>query len=281
MSKLIHLRQRISAIETIKKITHAMRLIAMSSHSQLRQSQIIVSHYRYELEAIVAELSAYAPDWRNPLFHPTPHGGKTAIIIIGSQKGLCGSFNNHLFKLATHELEKYNKNDLDIIAIGQKVLDFIAKNEYGEMRHSYAKFSAHRLFEIAHEIGHTITHMQPKYQSVLVISNEFKNFFLQKPMVTQLIPFARQSEQKKLDASDLLWEQEPTEVLNDLAPTYLIAQIQSLMLDSLLAEQAARFISMDSATRNADGLLDSTKLEYNKLRQAKITKELTELAASY
>lgn len=259
-----------------------MRLIAMSAHSQLKQSQSIISSYNYELTSIFAQLNSYAPHWNNPIFHPETLKKKNVLVLlIGSQKGLCGSFNNHLFKLTTNEFQTLSNHDISIIAIGQKIIEFTSTLSMGKIKHSYRAFSINLVAKIAHEITHTIMHADPHYQSVVVISNHFKNFFVQKPQITSLIPFAMESSSRIPAQNELLWEQKPQNILDELVPAYLTCRLQSLMVNSLLAEHAARFISMDSATRNAEGFLDATQLEYNKLRQSKITKELTELSGSY
>lgn len=282
MSKLIQLRNRIKAIETIKKITHAMRLIAMSSHSQLKHSQDIISSYTHQLETVFHQLLTHAPQWKHPILNPpTPQQGKVLLVIVGSQKGLCGSFNNHVFKLAHKELKRLENKEVDIVPVGQKVVDFANNLSKGEQKHSYKKFSIRNLSEIANGITNSIFHASPAYGSVIIISNRFKSFFAQIPKAAQLIPSAPQAGETIPSVDEYAWEQQPEKMLDELAFSFLNAHIQLLLFDSLLAEHAARFISMDAATRNANGILEATKLEYNKLRQAKITKELTELSASH
>lgn len=282
MSKLIQLRQRIKAIETIKKITHAMRLIAMSSHSQLKNSQPIITSYTHELETIFQQLRMHAPQWHHPVLQPnTKKSDKIALIIIGSQKGLCGSFNNHLFKMVTNTVTELDGQEIDIIPVGQKAIDFVAHLPTGQIKHSYKKLSIRLISDIAGEIAHSIFHASPPYKSVLIISNRFKSFFTQYPKTTQLIPEQNNTPSDTNQENDFIWEQKAEESLNELTYSYVTARIQLLLFDSLLSEHAARFVSMDGATRNANGILESTKREYNKLRQAKITKELTELTGSY
>ena len=100
MSKLVHLRQRIKVIGTIQKITQAMRLISMSIHTRLKRKENAITQYIHTLNNLFAQLQLYAPEWTHPIIHPPKNGEKkTLVIIVGSQKGLCGSFNINLFKL--------------------------------------------------------------------------------------------------------------------------------------------------------------------------------------
>lgn len=282
MSKLIQLRQRIKAIETIKKITHAMRLIAMSSHSRLKHKQEPLSAYTQELNELFAKLIAYAPHWTHPIIHPKQSPEQSILVIlVGSQKGLCGGFNSHLFKQFDAFVEQNSQKKIDVVAVGLKAVEFMRDKKNGMLKHSYEKFAPARLNTIAHEIVHTIMHSKKPYGSVILLSNIFKSFFVQKPSTAILIPMPQEAAQTTYDANQLHWEQTAPELLDSLVTQYLEGQLYFLLFQSLLAEQAARFISMDSATRNAEKLLTAAKLDFNKLRQAKITKELTELVGSY
>jgi len=282
MSKLIQLRQRSKAIETIKKITHAMRLISMSTHSHLQHLQDSFNTYTREVDHLFAQLISYAPKWRNPMLHPEEDSNpKSAIILIGSQKGLCGSFNTQLCKLFTKEMKERNNQPFDLIAIGQKAVDFAKSNEPEHIKKTYAKFTAHRLVSIAQEITKLLLHETPHHSSVILFGNLCKSFFAQKPNITEMIPITPVADVDPANKSDFTWEQSPEALLDALLPQYIESKLQHLLFQSLIAEHAARFISMDSATRNAKKLLETNNLEYNKLRQAKITKELSELAGSY
>ncbi len=282
MSKLIQLRHRIKAIETIKKITHAMRLISMSTHSQLKHQQASLKQYTHTLEKIYTNLQALAPKWNNPLIHPSAdRQPRILIILIGSQKGLCGSFNINLYKVFNNYMEQHTDNaNVNFIAVGQKSTDFLKKQSFGSIKQSYDKFNTQSISTIAREITDTIMYTQPYYDEILIFSNTFKSFFTQKPLRSQLVP-AHPIDNTSTLGDDYMWQQDPSEILDTILPQYLESRIYHLLFESLLSEHAARFISMDSSTRNANNLLDAARLQYNKLRQAKITKELTELIGSF
>lgn len=284
MSKLIQLRQRIRAIETIKKITHAMRLIAMSTHSQLKGLQEPTESYTAQIATIVNELMAKVGPSDSSLLNPDPAiSQKTLAIIIGSQKGLCGSFNTTLFKSFNQTIiaRAFNNQNLDIIAVGQKAIDYAQTIPHAAIIGRYEKCSSATLSAVAQRITNQISQAVPHYRSVIIVANEFKTFFNQIPKVTELIPFASKPLSASMLNDDILWEQKPADIAAALIPQYLHAQINFHLFQSLYAEHAARFVSMDAATRNAKKLLEHAKLDYNKLRQAKITKELTELSGSY
>lgn len=281
MSELIHLRQRMKAIETIKKITHAMRLIAMSSHAQLKHQEKSLREYVDATLNLFSKTQQSNPHWHHPLMHPevTPQS-KHLIILVGSQKGLCGNFNTALFFHYEHEMHSLLNKPIDMIAVGKKAVDHVKHDKRVSVISNYEKFSINNLFTIAQEIIDYVMHSGTNYSSIEVISNIPISFFYQKPTTTFLTSPENQTQNLLAPQENYYWEQEPTEVLNNLVIIYLEARIEQLLFQSLMAEHAARFVSMDSSTRNAKQLLDTTKLQYNKLRQAKITKELAELTGS-
>lgn len=287
MSLLIQLRYRIKAIETIKKITHAMRLISMSARSRLKSKEEPLKNYIKTSGNLLARIHAHAPTWQNNILNPSANQTpKQLIILIGSQRGLCGNFNTTLFhyfesSLLSH-LNKSTEHPVHCIAIGKKAINYVSHNERLKIVDQHPEITAKSIASIAHALTSFLFDQSQPYTQVQVVSNELKTFFIQKPHLTQLIPFA--TSQVSKDTTDntdpYLWEQSPQEILDQLGKSTIESQLHYLLFESLLAEHAARFISMDNATRNAQTLLEETQLQYNKLRQAKITKELTELVSN-
>lgn len=175
-------------------------------------------------------------------------------------------------------------HNIHYLAVGKKALEYLKTHPHtkqGVLLHSYPEFSMSSLFIITQALMEEIIYLGKNYTNVLFISNASKTFFTQKSQTFQLIPFKDQTEELTNTLQDYEWEQPPTEILDMLAIQCIEATISNILFQSLLAEQAARFLSMDSSTRNAENLLETTELQYNKLRQAKITKELTELTGSF
>lgn len=284
MSQLIQMRRRIKTIETLRKITNSMRLIAMSGHARLKRKEEFIRNYIEQVEKLYTEIKTEIPETYDPLARHIDPQGKELIIIIGSQKSLCGSFNSNLFKL--FELKVPRTTDAHIIAIGKRAVDYIKEKNYGILIDSMSKFSIANLGNITSHIIATIKKPQSIYKNVTIFSNYQKTFFVQQPIKTHLLPIEQEQPLIQKDAfqekpfQDYVWEQSAPSIINDLAWLYLEAKLHSMLFQSLLAEQASRFLSMDSSTRNAEGLLEVNKLQYNKLRQAKITKEINELVSN-
>lgn len=279
MSQLIQMQQRIKAVETIKKITQAMRIISMSTHTRLKKKVSHLLHYKNDITHLFAHLKQQFPTWDNPIFQSKKEGiDRSLLIIVSSQKGLAGSFNYNLFAYFSRNMPD---TACDIIAIGKKGVDF-ALHTKGKLIKRYNTFSSQNIDHITREIFTYIMKEMSQYRSVIIYANTSIRFFTQKPYHYQLIPFDNHLKDKKeISLADYTWEQPIGNILDDLMHTYIKTTFYEILLQSLVAEQAARFLSMDGATQNAETMLNEMILGYNKLRQAKITGELTDLSGSF
>lgn len=273
MSQLIQLRQRIKAIETIKKITHAMRLISMATHTRLKNKHKPVARYKESMQGVFKRLCQHAPNWTNPIFYPEPTANPLQLyIMVSSNKGLCGNFNTQLFMLFGKNHPQLNASNFRFILIGKQAIDYKHGIPDESILIKRPDMNVHTLESIALECVTLI--MKERFSRVTMIGNVVKTFFKQEAIETVLIPYERRNHEPVIEYT---WEQPVETMLPLVAEQYLQAQIYQKLFDSLFAEQAARFLSMDMATRNAHTLLEETQLQYNKTRQLKITKELIEL----
>lgn len=283
MSKLIQMRNRIKTITTIRKITDVMRIISMSAHSRLKTKQEPLSDYLNELKSLFTKVQLATPSWTNERLMPHGEDTNPLIVVIGSQKGLCGGFNTQISKMVQYYVAHNPSSNFHFTAVGKKPIEYLINNYPDKLISSFPILTARNFLTISQELTDMIMTATPAYTSVTIISNVFKNFFVQKATVTKLVPFDPTAISTPITAptQEYIWDEAPHKILNALAMQYVEAQFQHLIFQSLLSEHAARFISMDNSTRNAHNLLSTTKLEYNKVRQAKITTEITELAGNF
>jgi len=263
MTNLIFLRQRLKVVDTIKKTTNAMRLISMSLHSRLRHKKQYLEAYKKELFQLV------------PLFTTTPitqDQTKDLVIIIGSQKGLCGTFNTALFTF----FKSHAAAPCDVIIVGKQMANLCIL--YGVAPKTvYPELNASNFITLATQLSSII--LSDNYRLITVFSNQPKTFFIQQQVATVVWPLALPDTAET--TQEYLYEQSPQELSAYLCTLLVKVHMQELLFSSLLAEQSARFISMDNSTRNAENLLQSMKLQYNKRRQADITRELSDLTGSF
>lgn len=270
MSHLISLRQRISVVETIRKTTNAMRLIAMSAHTRLRQAKSQRELYARELEKVMALTAPYA------VLH-APHSAKSRrlLIVLGSQKGLCGTFNSTIWFSALREYHD-QWHHTDLVLVGKQLMELVAQDR-GNSPTPVATFPAFSLADVEKTTRelHALIAAQP-YSTVVVYSMLPKTFFMQRPVATDVLSIPAPS--GITHTHDMpIFETTAQELFEHAQQARIRSLIESRCIESLLAEQAARFLSMDGATRNAETLIASMRLDYNKLRQATITRELTDL----
>lgn len=288
MPQLIQMRQRIKAVETIEKITHAMQLISMSSHVRMRERKARVEEYHQTIQQLFHLIRRHVIKWDNALFYSTNNTNNPLFIIIGAQKGLCGTFNTNLMSRFEKDMQHKQFDHASLITVGKRTTDYIKPKLATfpiklDLVQSYNDVTSHTISSIVTGLFNSIINTRTPYSHVIVYSNYPASFFMQKQNVTQLIPLALKNApiQSFDETQEFIWEDDPQNILDALAHQYLQASLQSIIIQSLLAEHAARFVSMDNATRNAQSLRDTMRLQYNKLRQAKITKELTELSGSF
>lgn len=262
MANLIYLRQRLKVVDTIKKTTNAMRLISMSLHSRLRQKKQYLEAYKKELFKLTPLLTSLPA---------TSTHGSDLIILIGSQKGLCGTFNTALFHFFTTQEQEVR----DVIIVGKQMASLCILNQITP-KQVYPELHASNFITLAAQLSTLI--LSGEYRSVIVISNQPKTFFIQQQEMTQVWPLIMP--EATASSEEYLYEQTPEELNRYLCDLLVKIHMQELLFSSLLAEQSARFISMDNSTRNAENLLVTMKLQYNKQRQADITRELADLTGS-
>ncbi|MBV8661198.1 MAG: F0F1 ATP synthase subunit gamma [Candidatus Dependentiae bacterium] len=278
MSQLIQLKQRIKAIKVIKKITHAMRLISMSSRLKMIKQTESLKIFRDEITPLLCSLENVHPSIeQNQSFH------KNIWILIGSEKGLCGNFNNTIFYHFQTQLKQININDYSFITVGKEAGDYLTQQGIKTIAR-FDKLSNNQLEKTATLLYEFLLENKGSYENVTCFYNRSKTFFIQEPYQYQLLPVKPQ-ENCSLDNSanleDYHWVQSPEDVLSCIFQSFLKLNVLFILSQSMIAEQSARFLSMDSSTRNAENLLKKMNLEYNKIRQAKITRELTELISSF
>ncbi len=279
MSLVMLLRQRIKTVETIQKTTHAMRLTSRSTHAVLNKKKHSLETYRRELDRILRIVKKdIASD--QPVAAQGPE--RDLVVVVGSQKGLCGGFNTRLYKYFVQEHPKTNQEP--VVAVGKK----IAENLAGEYKLLYAfnAFNPNNFFVVTNELFQHVVG-PANYDRVVIYSSYPQSFFVQRPMATTIdipkkaapdfVPEPINACEPVETRSGYQYDEPPAIILQQLENLYMKVHLEEVLFESLIAEHAARFISMDSSTNNAEKILVDMRRDYNKVRQASITRELMDL----
>ena len=241
--------------------------------------------YSQKMQNIILNLTKSINDPQNApkLLVGTGEDKKYLCVVLTADRGLCGGFNSNICKLAKNNFKKIlgEGKELNIITVGSKGHDQI-KREYE--KYVIKKFSfkdkKNVSFNEADEVGKEIISLfnQNKFDKCIIFYNNFKNVITQIPQAQQIIP-AETKNLKGVDAEDFSYEFEPEEdeILEDLLPKNISTQVFKALLENAASEQGSRMTAMDNATRNAGDLVDKLTIDYNRSRQASITKELIEI----
>ncbi|MBU4269948.1 F0F1 ATP synthase subunit gamma [Candidatus Dependentiae bacterium] len=284
MAQLTQLRRKIQAIETTKKITHAIRLVSMASYAKLDKQVNFLKEYKNSISNTFTQiLNFQESEWNNKILFPEDIFDQTPlIIIISSTKGLCGSFNSNLSRFMERKLIIEKNQKPEFIAIGNKARKEIEAKNLGEIVLNFNELNYSLLETISSKIIDKIYENNKTYSSVVFFSNKLINFFIQRPQKTTLIPAVLeiQEEQNLSKELDPIITQNEKVILDFIAEKYIKSSITEILFQSLIAENASRFLAMDSSNTNAKKILERLTLQYNKSRQALITKEVSELCAN-
>ena len=281
------IRRRIKSVKNTAQITKAMQMVASAKMRKAQQSAIAGRPYAALMNSVLAEVTAGAGEFSHPLMEKR-EVKKRAVIIISTDKGLCGGLNTNLLR----EAAKFDKNTTVFITAGRKASQFIARTK----RELVAEFTYKDspLFSEARAISKFAQDLflGGKVDRVDVLYTNFVSTLVQKPEVRSLLPLG---EIKALEAGvdgageaseltgkgiEYLFEPAAVTVLGNLLPHYLNFQVFQYLLEAKASEHSARMVAMKSATDNAKQMIKDLTLEYNKLRQANITKELLEITSA-
>jgi F-type H+-transporting ATPase subunit gamma len=285
MPSLDDLKKRIKSVKSTQKITKAMKMVAAAKLRKAQESAEKGRPYSQKMQNIILNLTKSISDPQNApkLLTGTGQDKIHLCVVLTADRGLCGGFNSNICKLAKTNFKKIlsEGKELKIITVGIKGLDQI-RREYG--KYVIKKFSFKNkkkiTFNEAEIIGNEIIKLfnEEQFDKCTLFYNNFKNVMTQIPQAQQIIP-AEQNMAKENDVNSLSYEFEPEEdeILEDLLPKNISTQVFKAFLENAASEQGSRMTAMDSATRNAGDLVDKLTINYNRSRQASITKELIEI----
>lgn len=285
MATLRDIKRRIVGVKSTQQITKAMKMVAAARLRRAQENILNARPYSRKIAQMLQHLLNVEKDFANPLFTER-EVKKILMIVVTSDRGLCGSFNMNVIRTAEELIKNdynsfYANNNLQLICIGKKGNDYFTKKEFPVVG-SYPGIFSHLKFEFASSLIKEISskYINGEIDKVIVVFNEFKSVIQQNTLVEQLIPIKPFEQSVESHSQvDYIYEPDKTKIIETLLPKHLNAQMWRVLLDSYAAELGARMTAMDMATENAKELIRSLNLTYNKERQASITKEILEIVS--
>ena len=281
MPSLKEVRTRIASVDSTRQITNAMKMVSASKLRKTQNTIIKLKPYASKMNEILQNLCKSGN--ANVEFFDEREINKMLIVVVTSNRGLCGSFNASIIKTTQNLIEKeYAKSGkLDLMFIGKKAYEFFIKKSYNivsvnnelldNLNYENASFVAENIMN---------DFKNKKYDKIIVVYNYFKNAAVQIVKNSQFLPFVPEfvGDTKELNY-DYILEPDKQYVINELVPRTLKLKFYEYILNSFVSEHGARMTAMHKATDNASELLKELKLSYNKVRQATITKEILEIVS--
>ena len=286
MPSLKDLKNRISSVKSTQKITKAKQLVAAAKLRRAQEAAEASKPYSRRLSAVVSNLATTTSGGEDAprLLAGTGSDDVHLLVVMTAERGLCGAFNANIAKLAgrkVQSLEEQGKT-VKIITVGKKGRQILNKS-YSENFVDHVDLSEvkNNFTPSAIALGHelVVRFDAHEFDIATLIYSEFRNVMTQQPLEQQLMPVKTDEDAKQQENNNSVYEYEPSEeeILESLLPRYVTTQILSAMLENAAGEQAASMTAMDNATRNAGELIDKLTLQFNRARQAQITKELIEI----
>lgn len=287
MATLKDIRTRIKSIKSTQQVTKAMKMVSAAKLRRAQDSAIQARPYAAKLREMLGSLSARVDTTLNPLLSARDDAKKVLVVLITSDRGLCGAFNANIIKLAQKIVTEdfgylYRNGKVEMICAGTKGNDFFRKRGFAVVK-AYPGVFQNLHFGVAKEIAEYASekYLKGEVDRVVVVYNEFKSVLAPTLKSEVLLPISpeKEMETESGSSSDYIYEPSPASIIDVLVPKHLNTQVWRMMLESNAAEHAARMTAMDSATENAKELLRVLNISYNRARQAAITTELSEIVA--
>lgn len=290
MANLRDIRNRISSVNNTQQITKAMKMVAAAKLRKAQDKMTSTRPYASKIEQVAGRLTQFS-DASNPVMRMPEEVNNVLFIVIGSDRGLCGGFNNNLFKDVEKRLENnfsdhLNDGSLSLITVGKKATAYFKKRKYNVIQEFPGFFDSIE-YQKTSDIMERVTgqFIEGEFDEVYISFNEFKSVIAQTRRTQKVLPIDAKSigNSKSDNASessiDYLYEPNSQAILDKLLPLHLNMQLWRAVLESNASEQGARMTAMDSATENAKELERDLRLEYNQARQSAITTEISEIVS--
>ena len=279
MPSLRDVKQRIRSVKNTQQMTKAMKLVSASKLRRAQEAILSARPYAVKLMEVMNHLAARCNNDLHPLLDDR-EGKKILLLVITSDRGLCGAFNSNILKMASQVLEKNPNREFSLLCAGKKGYEYFNRREM-KIADKFLNWTKEFDYLKAQEIGNQLAQMfvERKADKIYMVYNEFKSVLNQEVILEQLLPIVPEpvEEGEEKLSVDYIYEPDEESILEHLLVRYMTTQVYRAFLESSASEHGARMTAMDNASRNAKEMIGELMLFYNRTRQAYITKELIEV----
>ena len=281
MANLRDIKKRIKSVKNTQQITKAMKMVSAAKLRRAEESVKQARPYANKMLGVLSSLALRADSSAHPLL-ARREVKKVAVIVITSDRGLCGAFNSGIIKKADSflRLNQMNYEAIGLTIVGRKAADHYKRNG-GQINKEHTNilygFGYHTAAGIASDIINAYTNEE--VDEVYLLYNEYKSALVQEATMERLLPITPLEGETEMSEVDYIYEPNKDSILEEILPKHVEIQVYRALLESIASEHGARMAAMDSATRNAKEMIGRLTLYYNRARQATITKELVEIVS--
>lgn len=283
MASSREIRRRIKSVKNIQQITKAMKMVAAARLRRAQEKANASKPYATKIKEVLSNVVANTKDLTHPLLEERPVK-KVAYFIVSADKGLAGSYNSNLIKAAVKQVGTAPQDDIAIVTLGRKAFDYFRRRNY-KIDNQYTGFSERPTYQHAVTIANEMTQkfVSGDYDEIHVVYTKFYSPLHHEPTTIKVLPVetpkteVMQAQEDSSDIREYIFEPSPEVALEALVPRYLEITVYAALMQSAASELGARMAAMGSATDNARDLIAKLTLNYNKLRQAGITREISEI----
>lgn len=276
------IRTKIKSVKNTQKITRAMEMVATSKMRKAQERMKAARPYGEKIRNVAGHLSQALVDYEHPYLQKRDTVKRVGLIMVSSDKGLCGGLNTNALRSAFNKMKELHDKGVEtaVTAIGNKGLGFMKRNGAKIVSSAVGLGDTPHLEQLIGPIKVMIdAYIAGEVDEVHIVYTRFINTMKQEPVIEQLLPLASEAFEQPKSAHnwEYLYEPDAKTVVDDLMNRYIEALVYQAVAENIASEQAARMVAMKAATDNADNVIGSLQLLYNKTRQAAITKELSEI----
>ena len=290
MPSLQDLRRRVRAVKNMRQITKAMKMVSAARLRRAQERVTAARPYTAKMMQILRDASRRSVEYRNPLLtgnEREERANRVIFVVITADKGLCGAFNTNIIKTTQDYLRTTSGTSIELVLVGRKGIDYFQRRPVTILREHVGitgtgKVDSKDVIAISQELISDYLSEEKPVDAVFLVYSQFKSALSQHPVIEQLLPLREISEQLEEEheqMTDYIYEQPAQTIFNELLPKMVENQVYQALLESVASELGARMTAMESASKNADEVIDRLTLVMNRVRQAKITREIIEVVS--
>lgn len=276
------IRSKIRSVQNTQKITRAMEMVAASKMRKAQERMKAIRPWGEKIRSIVAHLSHANRDFEHPYLQARSNVKRVGIILVSTDKGLCGGLNTNVFRLTAQKLKSWNDAGIEMVAtsIGSKGNGFLQRSQIKTVSHVHALGDAPQIQSLVGCVKvMTDAFIRGEVDEIHLVYTRFVNTMKQEAVCEKLLPLAHEGQEPLPYSWDYLYEPSADAIVHELFQRYIEGLVYQAVVENISSEQSARMVAMKAASDNAGSVIDDLKLVYNKSRQAAITKELAEIVS--